>query len=39
MTFENNEKYEGNFFNGLRNGYGQYFYENGSVYEGSWKDG
>lgn len=35
-TFENGEKYEGEFEKGLRNGSGEYHYSDGSIYRGEW---
>lgn len=30
--------YEGQMKNGMRNGYGKFYYNQGSVYDGNWKD-
>lgn len=30
--------YDGDFMNGLRHGYGTFYYANGAKYEGGWKD-
>jgi hypothetical protein len=35
-TYENGEKYEGEFENGLRSGSGEYHYSDGSIYRGEW---
>lgn len=32
-------KYEGEYKNDVKNGYGVYTYANGDVYEGQWQDG
>ncbi len=34
--FENGDKYEGNYLNGFRNGYGNYRLANGEIYDGNW---
>ena len=31
-------RYEGHWTNGVRDGYGVFYYANGSKYEGYWKD-
>lgn len=31
-------RYEGSWVNGVRDGYGVFYYANGSKYEGYWKD-
>ena len=33
------ERYEGEFYDYERNGYGIYYYPDGNIYEGEWKDG
>jgi hypothetical protein len=38
-TYYGKEEYEGEFKNGLREGYGKYIYEDGSFYIGEWKNG
>ena len=32
------DRYVGQWLNGKRNGIGKFFYSNGSIYEGFWKD-
>jgi len=34
-----NSKYSGDWERNLRNGYGKFFFDNGDVFEGFWKDG
>jgi hypothetical protein len=34
-----NDKYDGEFKNGVRHGNGTYHYYNGAVYEGEWEEG
>ena len=34
----NKEKYHGQTFGGIREGYGIYYYKNGNKYDGNWKD-
>jgi hypothetical protein len=36
MEYSNGEKYIGETSNGLRDGYGTYYYHNGEKYEGHW---
>ena len=36
--FKNGNKYEGEFWNGVKNGIGTFRYPNGNIYEGEWKD-
>ena len=31
-------KYEGNFKNGNKEGYGKFIYKNGDLYDGNWKN-
>jgi len=39
-TYEKNgEKYEGEWADGMRNGFGTYYNRKGSRYEGSWRNG
>ena len=38
LSYTNGDKYEGEVINGVRNGYGTYFYHNGDKFEGFWKD-
>ena len=33
------DKYVGQFSRNKRNGYGQYFFANGNIYDGNWSDG
>lgn len=33
------KKYIGNYINNVRNGYGEYYYADGKIYKGIWKDG
>jgi len=35
--FNNGDKYQGQYAEGLREGFGKYLYSNGCVYEGQWK--
>jgi hypothetical protein len=37
VPFQTNNRYVGNFVDGLREGYGRYFYADGTVFEGQWK--
>lgn len=39
MTYENGDKYEGNFISGIKSGFGVYQFKDGSLYEGDWKNG
>ena len=39
LEYKFNEKYTGEVVNGIRHGYGMYYYRNGDVYEGQWKNG
>ena len=39
ITYENGDKYEGDFLDGKRNGKGIYTWPNGDKYEGDWVDG
>ena len=39
FTFQNGDKYVGEFKNGNRNGQGTYTFSNGDIYVGEWKDG
>jgi hypothetical protein len=36
LDYSNGEKYRGEIVDGLRNGFGTYFYHNGERYEGNW---
>lgn len=41
-NYNNNEEgveYEGQWVNGMRDGYGELRYKNGSVYQGNWQKG
>lgn len=38
-TIYSNGKYTGNFVNGEREGYGEYYYNTGDIYKGQWKSG
>ena len=38
MTYENQDVYEGEWINGVRDGNGVFTYINGDVYKGSWKN-
>jgi hypothetical protein len=38
-TFDNGDKYEGNYINGIRSGQGKYTWSNGIIYEGEFIDG
>eukprot|EP00300_Choanocystis_sp_HF-7_P009323 c16373_g1_i1.p1 GENE.c16373_g1_i1~~c16373_g1_i1.p1 ORF type:complete len:471 (+),score=102.24 c16373_g1_i1:147-1415(+) len=38
-TYENGDRYNGEWADGSQNGFGTYLYEDGSRYEGEWKDG
>ena len=37
--YDNGDKYEGNWKNGLKSGKGSYTYKNGKRYKGNWKNG
>lgn len=39
LALKNGDKYDGEFKDGLFEGYGKYFWKDGSWYEGTWKDG
>ena len=34
MIQKNGDKYEGNFVNGVKDGYGENFFQNGNIYKG-----
>jgi len=36
LEYSNGERYVGEVGNGLRDGYGTYYYQNGEKYEGQW---
>jgi len=38
MTYQNGDRYEGNWHEGLKSGKGNYFFSDGSTYEGLWED-
>lgn len=38
MKYQNGDKYEGQWQNGLKNGAGTYIYSDGSKYQGEWKN-
>ena len=35
-SYQNNSKYEGEKLNGMRHGYGKFFYQDGGLFEGEW---
>ena len=37
--FSNGEKYVGNLIEGEKSGQGTYYYINGNIYKGEWKNG
>ena len=37
MIYNNNEIYEGNWKNNLKEGNGKMIYKNGDIYEGNWE--
>ena len=39
ITFSNGTKYEGEFENGMKCGYGEEYYNDGTYYKGEWKNG
>jgi len=38
LSYTNGDKYDGEVLNGVREGYGTYFYHNGDKYEGWWQN-
>jgi hypothetical protein len=36
MRYSNNERYEGDFFKGMKHGKGKYYYMKGELYIGDW---
>ncbi len=38
-VYDDGDRYEGYFENGIRHGMGNYFYSSGSIYSGMWKNG
>jgi hypothetical protein len=38
LSYTNGDKYEGEVINGIREGYGTYYYHNGDKYEGWWQN-
>ena len=39
LIFSDGNRYEGHFVNDKREGLGKYFWRDGRVYDGQWKDG
>jgi hypothetical protein len=39
LSLKNGDKYDGEFVDGLYDGYGKYFWSDGRWYEGLWKQG
>jgi hypothetical protein len=37
--YKQGSRYEGYKLNGLKHGYGKFFYQDGGLYEGNWKFG
>jgi len=35
-SYQNNSRYEGEKLNGMRHGYGKFFYQDGGLFEGEW---